>query len=192
MSGFLTPLQVEAVDANTWRLLTDLEWEGSQGDIFCVEKGSMTDFATVPWWTQSLIPKTGTWTKAAVVHDKMCDDLNEYYGRKKYLDEFGAEWAGTDYANSDGLVLEVPPWAESLEEPLFSSTDTDAIFRKISRDEGTGWVRSELLWLGVRCGALINPARRKGWLSTFPRFLGDLVAIVAMLSVFIFLLTKVL
>lgn len=186
MSGFLTPLQVEAVDANTWRLLTDLEWLGSKGDIFSVEAGSMTDFATVPWWTQSLIPRTGTWTKAAVVHDKMCEDLNEYYGRKKYLEDFDAEWSGTD------LVVERPPWADQLELPVFSSVDTDAIFRKIARDEGTGRVRAELLWLGVRCGAFVNPARRPGWVGTLPRFLGDLVAIIAMLSAIIFLLRWVL
>lgn len=184
MSGFLTPLQVEAVDANTWKLLADLEWQGSKGDIFCVEAGNYTDFATVPWWTQSLIPKTGTWTKAAVVHDKMCEDLNEAYRiEKEWVDNrIKTEWDET-------RRNDVPfPW----EEPLFSSVDTDAIFRKISRDEGTGWVRSEMLWLGVRCGALANPARRKGWLSTFPRFLGDLVAILTLLSAVIFLIGWVL
>ena len=161
-TGFLTPLRVESVDAQTWKLLEDLEWMGTQGDLFIVEAGEFTDFASVPWWTQSLIPKTGTWTKASVVHDKMCDLINEDYRLVK------------EYGEDHYLFPQIPP--------VFDSVDADAIFRKNARDEGTGPIRSEMLWLGVRLGALKNPARRIGWMDTFPRFLGDLVAITAVLS----------
>lgn len=172
--GFLTPLRVESVDATNWVLLSGLVWQGSQGDIFEVQTGEYTDFATVPWWTQSLIPRTGTWTKAAVVHDKMCENLNEHYRSHK-------EW--------DKTAFDAAEWYKS---PTFNSVDTDAVFRKISRDSGTGYIRAELLWLGVRCGALVNPARRAGWVRTLPRFLGDLVAITGLLSVVIWGLTFIL
>ena len=150
--GFITPLRVEAVDACNWVLLEDFLWEGSKGDIFRVTAGNMTDFASVPWWTQSILPRTGAWTKAAVLHDKMCEELNAHY--------------------------RMP---EVVGVPVFSSIDTDAIFRKNARRDGTGVIRAELLWFGVRCGAAKNPARRGGWLKTAPRFLADGVAILAFL-----------
>lgn len=174
MSGFLTPLRVESVDAKSWRLLSDLKWIGSKEDIFIVEEGSFTDFATVPWFTAWLIPRTGTWTKAAVVHDKMCDQLNEDYRLRK-------EW-------KDDPILD----DFHVTAPIFDSVDTDAVFRKNARMDGTDRIRSEMLWLGVRLGALVNPARRIGFMRTFWRFLGDLVAIMALLSALIYLLVRVL
>lgn len=170
MSGFRTALQVEAVDSKTWKLLSDLEWVGKYDDVFVVEAGSLTDFATVPWWTQSLIPRTGAWTKAAVVHDKMCDQINEHY---RIIQEWGKDPSSVPF-----------PWTP----PVFDSVDADGVFRKNARELGTDRIRSELLWVGVRCGALVNPARRVGWMRTFPRFLGDLVAITAVLTALVFLL----
>lgn len=152
--GFITPLRVEAVDACNWALLEDFLWEGSKGDVFKVAAGNMTDFASVPWWTQSILPRTGAWTKAAVLHDKMCEELNAHYRMPKVV----------------GV-------------PVFSSIDTDAIFRKNARRGGTDPIRAELLWLGVRYGALFNPARRGDWLRTAPRVLADTVAVFAFLWV---------
>jgi uncharacterized protein DUF1353 len=149
--GFLTPLRVESIDSKNWKLLEDFCWRGSQDDVFTVNKGETTDFATVPWWTQSIIPRTGTWTKAAVLHDKMCNELNEC--------------RRNSFANA-----------------TFSAIDTDAIFRKNAREGGTGVVRSELLWMGVRYGALANPARRGGWFKTAPRVLADTIVILAVLA----------
>lgn len=169
MSGFRTPLQVESVDARTWKLLTDLEWEGKYGDVFVVEAGSLTDFATVPWFTQWLIPRTGAWTKAAVVHDKMCDQINEDY---RIIQEWGKDPKSVPF-----------PWVP----PVFNSVDADGVFRKNARELGTDRIRSELLWMGVRLGALVSNSRRPGWLKTAPRFLGDLVAIVATFSALYFL-----
>jgi hypothetical protein len=169
--GFQTPLQVESIDATTWVLLAPLVWVGTQGDTFAVDAGEETDFATVPWWTQSLLPRTGTWTRAAVLHDKMCRDLNRYYrGRlDHWLSDPDTVWADTT--------------AWGMGKPAFSSIDTDAVFRKNARDCGTDAIRSELLWLGVRYGALANPARREGWLSTAPRVLMDTV--LALLALFV-------
>lgn len=159
--GYLTPLRVENVDSKNWKILSKFVWLGSYGDTLTVEEGETTDFATVPWFTQWLIPRTGTWTKAAVIHDKMCNLLNAQ-----------REWDMNWHPDGHGTKPEYP---------AFNSIDTDAVFRKNARDEGTDRVRSELLWVGVRIGALFNAARRTGWLLTFPRFLGDLVAITAVL-----------
>lgn len=166
--GFLTPLRVENVDASNWVLLEDFCWRGSKDDVLTVYKGETTDFATVPWWSQAITPRTGTWTKAAVLHDKMCNLLNEFYDvmmdRERLVDE-----------GADPAIL------EECYPPPFSSIDTDAIFRKNAREGGTGFIRSELLWLGVRYGALANPARRDGWLRTALRVAADTVILLAVI-----------
>jgi hypothetical protein len=170
--GFLTPLRVESVDAKNWKYLERHRWRGfhEDPDEFDIEPGELTDFASVPFWTQIILPRTGSWTKSAGLHDKMCNELNQFYKllkrRKKLIKQ------GVDPAE---LLMPL--------KPRFSSIDTDAIFRKNARDEGTDPVRAELLWFGVRCGALKNPARRERWLSTSPRFTADLVAIIGTLAV---------
>lgn len=172
--GFQNPLRVENVDAKNWKFLEKFSWLGSEGDLFTIDEGETTDFATVPWWSQAITPRTGTWTKSAAIHDKMCNILNAYYKLMKTYKEFIAAGVSTQ-------DLAVPI------EPVFSSIDTDAIFRKNARDEGTDLIRSELLWFGVRSGSLINPARRDGWMSTFPRYFVDLVVILgALVSVIAF------
>lgn len=52
--------------------------------------------------------------------------------------------------------------------PAISSRDNDGLFRRIAREGGTGWVARWHLWMGVRLGALANPARRAGWLRDAP------------------------
>lgn len=177
--GFLTPLRVENIDARNWSILERFGWRGSKGDTFWVEPGDTTDFASVPWWTQAILPRTGTWTKAAVLHDKMCELQNEYYLLKKKYE----------------LFISVDPVAAAeldlVKVPVFNSVDTDAIFRKNAREGGTDPIRSELLWFGVRCGALKNPARRDGWMSTSRRWFADLIGIVGVLYAFTFLVVWV-
>ena len=174
--GYLDPLRVEAVDTNTWALLDRFRWQGSEGDLFVVEAGEETDFATVPWWTQSLIPRTGTWTKAAVLHDKMCRELFRIYLEREVWRK-NQEQAGTPDFDPE-LYLNYP-------QPVFTSIDTDLIFRKNARMEGTGAIRAELLWLGVRYGAAANPARREGWLSTAPRVVLDTLLVLLAVVVII-------
>ena len=59
---------VRRVDAVTWELKLPLLYQGSR-QSFTVPAGYRTDFATVPWFAQWLIPRTGVWTLAAVLHD---------------------------------------------------------------------------------------------------------------------------
>jgi hypothetical protein len=43
-----------------------------------------------------------------------------------------------------------------------SSRDADAIFRRVAREGGAGFLTRWALWTGVRLGALANPHRRPG------------------------------
>jgi hypothetical protein len=175
-TGFITPLRVENLDACNWVILEDFIWVGSKGDVFTVSRGETTDFATVPWWSQAITPRTGTWTKAAVLHDKMCNLQNEFHALVKKRQQLISDGAHPDHL-------------EPLFPPPFTSNDTDYIFRKNARDEGTDAFRSELLWLGVRFGALGNAARRGGFLRTAPRFIGDLLVVLAILVGIIILIS---
>lgn len=162
--GFSTPLQVEAISADTWALLGGLIWTGSDGDSIFVDVGEETDFASVPQILQALIPRTGAWTKAAVIHDMLCRLLNEWHRTGDPMDP-----------------IVVPP-------PVFNAVDTDAVFEKIMLEEGVPRWKASLMWAAVRVGAALNPARREGWWSTFPRFARVagatvLVAVAALLGI---------
>ncbi len=167
--GFLTPLRVESVDAKNWKYLEPFIWAGHK-DKLVINEGEFTDFASVPFWTQIVLPRTGTWTKSAGVHDKMCNLLNEYYRlmkeRQELIEMGGKQW----------LLLEPI-------KPVFNSIDTDYIFRLNAIDEGTDLIRAELLWFGVRCGAFWNPARREGWWKprVVYRWFFDLIVILTVI-----------
>lgn len=152
-SGFKTPLIVEEVGPHAWRLVEPLIWAGTKGDTIIVQAGAVTDFASTPDLLQSIFPNTGTWTKAAVVHDKLCDELNARYNARQeaWESNLDATWEDTD---------------DLVPKTRFSSVDTDAVFELIMEQAGTGWFKRKIGWLGVRWGALKNPARRDGWLST--------------------------
>jgi hypothetical protein len=56
-------------------------------------------------------------------------------------------------------------------KPRICSVDVDALFRRSLRELGVRPYRRRLYWLGVRWGALLNPARRPGWGRTAPAVL---------------------
>jgi hypothetical protein len=59
---------VRRVDDKRWATINDLRYSG-RSQNFLVPSGFMTDFATVPQFLLWLIPSTGAWTLAAVLHD---------------------------------------------------------------------------------------------------------------------------
>jgi Protein of unknown function (DUF1353) len=65
---FLSDLEVQQVGDFDWKLVAPLIYQG-RTDVFEVPRGAETDFASVPFPFQWLIPKTGRYNKAAVLHD---------------------------------------------------------------------------------------------------------------------------
>jgi hypothetical protein len=61
-------------------------------------------------------------------------------------------------------------WLAKGTSPV-SARDADAIFRRVMREAGVGFVGRWVLWTGVRYGALFsrNGARRAGWARDAPR-----------------------
>ena len=71
--AFESEVVVREVDANTWELVDALCYVGNV-DRFVVPAGFRTDFASVPRVFVWLIPKYGRYTKAAILHDFLCDE----------------------------------------------------------------------------------------------------------------------
>jgi hypothetical protein len=71
----------------------------------------------------------------------------------------------------DWLCVELAAARRGRRPPMVSSRDTDGLFRRVAREGGAGLVVRWLLWVGVRWGALVNPARRAGWWRDAPAVL---------------------
>ena len=72
-STFTTPLEVEYVDGRNWKVTQEfdyiLDWENKEDRVIRVPVGFLTDFASIPKILWNLLPPTGTYGKAAVIHD---------------------------------------------------------------------------------------------------------------------------
>lgn len=72
---FTSALVAQQVGDVDWRLVEPLVYAGHTEE-FVVPAGSETDFASVPDVFQWLIPRTGRYTKAAVLHDYLWRHLD--------------------------------------------------------------------------------------------------------------------
>ncbi|MRH88065.1 DUF1353 domain-containing protein [Nocardia sp. SYP-A9097] len=63
---------VEEVDAVSWRMRVPLTYRAAT-HVFTVPVGFVTDFASVPRPLIWLIPRYGTYTRAAILHDYLCE-----------------------------------------------------------------------------------------------------------------------
>lgn len=116
-----SPFSVTRVDPIRWRLDLPLIYKGS-AQTFIVPAGYVTDFASVPWFVQWFVPRTGVWTLAATLHD----------------------WLITD----------------GIAAGLVTSRECDGLFRRVLREQGTGFIRRWLMWAGVRLAAPFSAQRR--------------------------------
>lgn len=152
------------IDADgTYTLTAPLVYEG-RDQTFTVPSGFVTDLASVPRALSALVPIGGRWDRAAIVHDWLCTSLDEEHraGVRLLVAEKHRE-------SMRRLAIALAP---------ANPVDTDGIFRRILRELGTPVVLRWLFWCGVRWGAVANPARRAGWLRTFPAVLG--ISLVAL------------
>jgi hypothetical protein len=72
MSSFTTPLFLEYLDGRRWRVVQAFTYyvgELGTGEPITVPADFVTDFASVPRLFWRLLPPTGMYGKAAVIHD---------------------------------------------------------------------------------------------------------------------------
>ena len=83
MSSFTSPLVVEFLGKNKWRLSRTFEYRrGPDNKAIRVPAGFTTDFASIPKMFWSILSPYGRWGKAAVVHDYLYY-INKEYTRKQ-------------------------------------------------------------------------------------------------------------
>lgn len=69
-SSFRTPLRLEFLDDSRFQLTEAFEFMSIVTEsVICVPAGFVTDFASIPRGLWNLLPPTGRYGKAAVVHD---------------------------------------------------------------------------------------------------------------------------
>ena len=72
MSQFTSPLVVEHISENEWIVKKSFEYHVGKypsDEIIIVPKGFDTDFASIPKIFWGILPPTGPYGKAAVIHD---------------------------------------------------------------------------------------------------------------------------
>ena len=78
MGRFTRPLTVTKIGADTWRVERAFTYFTDLGQAINVPEGFETDFASVPWGFRNLFPKDFKGTQAAVTHDWLYNQRNEY------------------------------------------------------------------------------------------------------------------
>lgn len=128
MNQFTTPLKVEFIDGEFWRLTDELSFYTSDLEYtIVVPKGFLTDFASIPRWAWPIIGHpTGPYGCAAVVHD----------------------WI---YALSAPELLGYLNSYVDLDPPL-SRKEGDQMFLDGMEVLGIEWWRKTLMYSAVRVG----------------------------------------
>jgi hypothetical protein len=132
MSSFTTALDVEFIDGKNWRVTAPFTYEVGQlgsGRFVYIPAGFITDFASVPRGLWNLFPPTGSYGRAAVVHD--------YLYRGGYI---------TSYA--------IDP-ATKQQYEIHSTPDRgecDGILKEAMEASGVGRFTRWTVWAGVRVG----------------------------------------
>lgn len=79
MSSFTTPLCLQFLDGHDWQVLSGFAFQSDvlQETVY-VPSGFVTDFASIPRGLWNLLPPTGKYGKAAVIHDYLyrCTDTD--------------------------------------------------------------------------------------------------------------------
>jgi hypothetical protein len=121
---FLEPLQLEYIDGRKWKVLKAFEYLTQQSELVVVPVGFVTDFASIPKVLWNVLPPTGSYGKAAVVHDLL-------------------------YRTA---VVRVTTSIGSTYDRAIDRARADAIFLEAMQTLGVGWFTRSTIYSGVRVG----------------------------------------
>lgn len=176
-----------------WSMTTELSWTGTfRGNIgrllvpASTSRPFKTDLASVPRVMTWLFPRYGQYTKAAVLHDYLCQTVGrETIAVYPTQSDDGAEDDGADDDSGGGGESVAPQLIEVADR-----SDADEIFRLVMTELDVPWARRWLMWSAVSWATLVTslwPGRSsKGTLRKIGRVVvaaGGLavVALVALL-----------
>jgi len=101
---FTRPLVLEYLDGCNYKVLRTFPYVVRPGEDIQVPKGFVTDFASVPRFLWRVVPPTGIYGKAAVIHDYLYRTPDEPYSR-----------AASDLVFLEAMEeLDVPWWKRTL------------------------------------------------------------------------------
>ena len=106
--SFKQPLKLEYVDGSKWIVDALFSFLDNAGELIEVPKGTVTDFASIPRFFWRILPPTGLYGKAAVIHDwlyQLCGNLGGRVFDRKRCDEIFLEAM---------IALGVPTWKRQL------------------------------------------------------------------------------
>lgn len=69
--GFLNHLDLRAYDEGEWVVLNDLKYRAADGKVYTVEKGFVTDLASIPAPLRGVLNVNGRSRSPAVLHDAL-------------------------------------------------------------------------------------------------------------------------
>jgi hypothetical protein len=128
MSSFIDPLIVEPNDDESqWTLHAPFRYwlDGlHKGDVITIPAGFQTDFASIPRALWSILPPTGRYGKAAVLHDFLYQNL--------------------------GLVRINPTVEAEAIVKRFTRAECDGIFRDAMLVLGVSSFTAYAMWVAVR------------------------------------------
>ena len=139
-SSFLTPLEIEYIDGRSWRVTQEFDYLEDYDDpntTIRVPEGFVTDFASIPRVLWTVLPPTGKYGKAAVVHD--------------YLYVVGGKvpcgWCTTERAKFPHLNEDE---SHCPNTKIYTKADADRIFLEAMEVLGVNWVQRKLMYRAVR------------------------------------------
>lgn len=68
-SKFVGDLKLEYIDGRNWKLIEAFSFIDSTGTVYTSPEGSITNFASTPKFLWPVLPPTGEYGAAAVIHD---------------------------------------------------------------------------------------------------------------------------
>ncbi len=145
----IAPLKLAYLELGQYVTTSSALYEGKE-DIIKIPVGFVTDLASVPRIFWVILPPMGLYEQAAGFHDWNCERLNDFKDAGHRYDPrlaLATEWNG---------------------QKLIGPRSTDGLFRRMMREGGVPWLVRWHMWMGVRWGALKNPARRAGWWRDAP------------------------
>ena len=144
MSSFTSDLKVKVLEnGDKYQLLESFTYyrDKDRDLILKVPEGYITDFATIPKIFWSIYPPFGKYTKAAVLHDRLCD---------AYLNK--ETWA--DVLVSDNL-------SDEARAVKVRRVDADVIFLEAMESIGVPAFTRKCLYFFVRAYAIFKYGRKE-------------------------------
>ena len=100
--GFLNQAQYEDIGEGLYRLCKPLVYIDKNDDIYVVEKGFITDLATIPKRLHFILPPDGDYEESAILHDWM---LKNGYSRSRSSSIFFESMISDNIVLHEAVIL---------------------------------------------------------------------------------------